>query len=97
MVQFLDSTIEYRRDFVVFLAYLFTQTLGLVEDLFTKIALRLGSLRVKLRELRVQSLGCVAEFLGYILRQEGQEWVVEKPAAYTKDQTRAEDFIAGKK
>ena len=37
------------------------------------------------------------EFLGYILRQEGQEWVVEKPAAYTKDQTRAEDFIAGKK
>ena len=37
------------------------------------------------------------EFLGYILKQEGQAWVVEKSAAYTKDQTRAEDFIAGKK
>ena len=37
------------------------------------------------------------EFLGYILRQEGQGWVVEKSAGYTKDQSRAEDYIAGRK
>lgn len=37
------------------------------------------------------------EYLGYILRQEGRDWVVEKPAGYTKDQTKAEDYIAGKK
>ena len=37
------------------------------------------------------------EFLGYILRQEGQGWIIEKTAGYTKDPARAEDFIAGKK
>lgn len=37
------------------------------------------------------------EYLGYILRQEGQNWVVEKGAGYTKDTEQAEVYIAGGK
>ena len=37
------------------------------------------------------------EYLGYILKQEGQGWAVEKSAGYTKEPGRAEDYIAGKK
>ncbi|MGA9772389.1 MAG: hypothetical protein WBV94_25375 [Blastocatellia bacterium] len=37
------------------------------------------------------------EFLGYILKQEGQEWVVENSAGYTKDPAKAEVYIAGGK
>lgn len=37
------------------------------------------------------------EYLGFILKQEGQEWVIEKTAGYTKDTPKAEDYIAGRK
>jgi len=37
------------------------------------------------------------EYMGYILRQEGQGWVVEKPTSYTKEEEKAENLIAGKK
>ncbi len=37
------------------------------------------------------------EFLGFILKQEGQEWIVEKSAGYTKDPAQAEVYIAGGK
>ena len=37
------------------------------------------------------------EYLGYILKQEGQEWVVENGTGYTKDPAKAEVYIAGGK
>ena len=37
------------------------------------------------------------EYLGFILKQEGQEWTVEKSAGYTKDPAQAEVYIAGGK
>lgn len=37
------------------------------------------------------------EYLGYILKQEGSQWVIEKSAGYTKDRAKAEDLLAGKK
>ena len=37
------------------------------------------------------------EYLGYVLKQDGNGWAVEKNVAYTKDQTRASTLIAGGK
>ena len=37
------------------------------------------------------------EYLGFILKQEGQEWAVERSAGYTKDPAQAEVYIAGGK
>jgi hypothetical protein len=37
------------------------------------------------------------EYLGFILKQEGQQWAVENTAGYTKDASKAEDYIAGRK
>ncbi|HJQ26552.1 MAG TPA: hypothetical protein VKA60_21735 [Blastocatellia bacterium] len=37
------------------------------------------------------------EYLGYILKQNGQSWTVENGAAYTKDQARAEAILGGGK
>ena len=37
------------------------------------------------------------EYLGYILKQDGQNWTVERNAAYTKDKARAETVLAGGK
>jgi hypothetical protein len=37
------------------------------------------------------------EYLGYILRQEGQGWVIEKSAGFTKEEGQAENYIVGKK
>ena len=37
------------------------------------------------------------EHLGYILKQDGQNWTVEAGAAYTKDKARAETLLAGGK
>ena len=37
------------------------------------------------------------EMLGYILNKNGQDYNVEKPASYTKDEQRAETLLAGKK
>src|SRR5215212_7183684 len=37
------------------------------------------------------------EMLGYILNKTGQDYSVEKPASYTKDEQKAETFLAGKK
>ncbi|MFL6214269.1 MAG: hypothetical protein ACJ74J_10310 [Blastocatellia bacterium] len=37
------------------------------------------------------------EYLGYILKQDGQNWQVEKNTFYTKDKDRAESALAGGK
>lgn len=37
------------------------------------------------------------EYLGFILKQDGQNWAVEKSAVYTKDKSRAELALAGRK
>ena len=37
------------------------------------------------------------EYLGYILKQDGQNWAVERTAPYTKDKDRAEAALAGRK
>jgi p-aminobenzoyl-glutamate transporter AbgT len=37
------------------------------------------------------------EMLGYILNKNGQEYSVEKPTSYTKDEQKAETLLAGKK
>lgn len=37
------------------------------------------------------------EYLGYILKQDGPNWTVERNAAYTKDKARAESVLAGGK
>ena len=37
------------------------------------------------------------EYLGYVLKQDGNGWAVERNVAYTKDQTRASALIAGGK
>ena len=37
------------------------------------------------------------EFLGYILKQDGNEWRVEHSATYTTEEQRARDFVAGVK
>jgi hypothetical protein len=37
------------------------------------------------------------EGLGYVLKQDGQDWAVERNTSYTKDQARASDLMAGKK
>jgi hypothetical protein len=37
------------------------------------------------------------EYLGYILKQDGQNWQVEKNTFYTKDKDRAEAALAGGK
>jgi|SRR5581483_347528 len=37
------------------------------------------------------------EYLGYILKQDGQNWTVENGAAYTKDKARAEAILGGGK
>lgn len=37
------------------------------------------------------------EMLGYILNKNGQDYSVEKPASYTKDEQKAETYLAGKK
>src|SRR5215470_618843 len=37
------------------------------------------------------------EYLGYILKQDGNGWAVERNVSYTKDQTRASALIAGGK
>jgi galactitol-specific phosphotransferase system IIB component len=37
------------------------------------------------------------EMLGYILNKNGQDYSVEKPTSYTKDEQKAETLIAGKK
>src|SRR5215216_4940230 len=37
------------------------------------------------------------EMLGYILKQEGQNYAIEKNTSYTKDQQKAESLLAGKK
>ena len=35
------------------------------------------------------------EFLGYILKQDGQDWKVDRSATYTKEKQRAMDLVAG--
>jgi len=37
------------------------------------------------------------EYLGYILKQDGQNWSVEQNTLYTKDKGRAENALAGRK
>jgi hypothetical protein len=37
------------------------------------------------------------EYLGYILKQDGPNWVVENNTLYTKDKNRAETALAGGK
>src|SRR3954447_8097286 len=37
------------------------------------------------------------EYLGYILKQDGQNWAVERPTLYTKEKDRAETALAGRK
>ena len=37
------------------------------------------------------------EFLGYILKREGQSWIVERSAGYTKEEQKAKTFLAGGK
>ena len=37
------------------------------------------------------------EYQGYILKQDGQNWQVEKNTFYTKDESRAETALAGEK
>jgi hypothetical protein len=37
------------------------------------------------------------EYLGYILKQDGQNWAVEQNTLYTKDKARAENALAGRK
>jgi hypothetical protein len=37
------------------------------------------------------------EYLGYILKQDGQNWQVEKNTFYTKDKDRAEAALTGSK
>ncbi|MFP5260320.1 MAG: hypothetical protein ACLGJB_00260 [Blastocatellia bacterium] len=37
------------------------------------------------------------EMLGYILNRNGQDYSIDKPASYTKDEQRAEVLLAGKK
>ena len=35
------------------------------------------------------------EYLGFILKQEGQSWTIEQITGYTKDSDKAENLIAG--
>jgi hypothetical protein len=37
------------------------------------------------------------EYLGFILKQEGQNWTIEQSTSYTKDPDKAENLIAGLK
>jgi hypothetical protein len=37
------------------------------------------------------------EYLGYILKQDGQNWAVERNTLYTKEKDRAETALAGHK
>ena len=37
------------------------------------------------------------EYLGYVLKQDGNGWAVERNVSYTKDQTRASALISGNK
>jgi hypothetical protein len=37
------------------------------------------------------------EYLGYILRQDNQEWKIEKNTAYTINEQKAKDLLAGGK
>lgn len=37
------------------------------------------------------------EMLGYILNQNGQDYSIERPVSYTKEEKRAETLLAGKK
>jgi len=37
------------------------------------------------------------EYLGYILKQSGQGWTVEKHTMYTKEEEKAKNLLAGKK
>ena len=37
------------------------------------------------------------EYQGYILKQDGQNWAIERGTTYTKDKARAETLIAGGK
>ncbi|HVF90180.1 MAG TPA: hypothetical protein VNH22_08925 [Blastocatellia bacterium] len=37
------------------------------------------------------------EFLGYVLKQEGQDWKIERTTAYAKDEARAKQILAGTK
>ena len=37
------------------------------------------------------------EYLGYILKQDGQNWTIENGVAYTKDKARAEAILGGGK
>jgi len=37
------------------------------------------------------------EMLGYILKQEGQNYAIEKNTSYTKDQQKAESLLSGQK
>jgi hypothetical protein len=37
------------------------------------------------------------EYLGYILKQDGQNWAVERNTLYTKEKDRAENALAGRK
>ena len=37
------------------------------------------------------------EFLGYVLKREGQSWIVERSAGYTKEEQKAKILLAGGK
>ena len=37
------------------------------------------------------------EFLGYILRKDGNDWKIERNATYTKDEKKAQQLLAGQK
>ena len=37
------------------------------------------------------------EFLGYILKRDGQNWSVERSTGYTKEEQKAKTFLAGGK
>jgi hypothetical protein len=37
------------------------------------------------------------EYLGFILKQEGQEWKIEQNTKYTKEANKATDLLAGRK
>jgi hypothetical protein len=37
------------------------------------------------------------EFLGYVLKQEGQDWKIERTTAYARDEERAKQILAGTK
>ena len=37
------------------------------------------------------------EFLGYVLKQEGQEWKIDHSTSYTKNEQTARDLILGNK